>query len=232
VDAKEHVLQVKGLLLTKKFNLGTSCTYALLGSEAGGADSLRPGQQVKVGYANASGVLVASRVEQLPRYFHGTVKSLDAGQHQLVLDRAGPDKPLRIAADCAVVLRGGRSGTLADVQPGHRVTVLYETPADGTVVHEIKQTSAAFTGTLTAIDLTERTLKARGTFASKKFSVGAGCAILLDGQPAELGGLKPGDKLEFSYDDVDGVNVLNRIVESESRGVASESVAAQSVRSP
>jgi bacillopeptidase F (M6 metalloprotease family) len=111
-----------------------------------------------------------------------------------------------------VVLRNDKSGTLADVQPGHHVTVTYEIPKDKPTAREIAQTSSAFTGDLTAVDLTDRTLKAKSASGSKKFHVADGCVIALRGKAdAELRDLKPGDKLTFSYNDVNGVNVAIRV---------------------
>jgi hypothetical protein len=104
---------------------------------------------------------------------------------------------------------------LADVQPGHHVTVTYEIPNNTPTARDIVQTSALFTGTLTAIDLTDRTVKSQAVFGSKTFHVADGCVIALKGEPeAELRDLKPGDRLTFSYDEVNGVNIANRIADA------------------
>jgi hypothetical protein len=69
-----------------------------------------------------------------------------------------------------------------------------------------------FTGDLTAIDLDQKTLRAKAMFATKKFNVGNDCAILVNGKPdGKLTALRPGESLTFSYDDVNGVNIVNRI---------------------
>jgi hypothetical protein len=69
-----------------------------------------------------------------------------------------------------------------------------------------------FTGTLTAIDLEAKTLKARAMFGTKKFNVADNCAIVINGRTdGRLSNLKPTDKLVFSYDEINGVNVVNRI---------------------
>jgi hypothetical protein len=110
------------------------------------------------------------------------------------------------------VLRGGKSGTLADIAVGNHVTVTYETPNDKLTARQIAQTSALFTGSLTAIDLTEQTVKAKAMFGSKKFHLADSCAVVINGRPeGKLSDLKLGDKFAFSYDDVNGVNIVNRI---------------------
>ena len=93
-----------------------------------------------------------------------------------------------------------------------RVTVTYETPGDKNVAREIVQGSETFTGEVTAIDLNDRTVKAKAMFGAKQFNLGDNCAIVINGKMGgELNALKLGDRLEFNYNDVNGVNVANRI---------------------
>ncbi len=65
VDLKERVLDVKGVLLSKKFNLGDTCTYTIVGKDTGSVGDLHPGQQVTVSY-HITSVLPADRVQQEP----------------------------------------------------------------------------------------------------------------------------------------------------------------------
>jgi Cu/Ag efflux protein CusF len=213
VNPQDHVLNVQGpLLMSKGFNLGSACGYTLLDNSAGTLNDLHPGQKVRVRYQNADGVLVADRVEQQPMSYQGTVKAIDPAAHTLTVHLRAMNKTFQLADDCRVVLRNNKSGTLADVQAGNRVTVIYEIPEGKATARQIAQTSATFTGSLTAIDLGERTVKARTMSGTKKFHLADNCAILVNGKSdAEVRELKPGDKLVFSYDDINGVNVVNRI---------------------
>jgi hypothetical protein len=212
VDPKEHTLDVRGLVLSKKFNLGDSCAYALLDKPAGTMSDLRPGEKVAVKYQDASGVLVADRVEQKPMRYEGMVTAISPENRTLTVHVTGMDKTFHITDNCGIVLRDDKSGTLADIQVGNHVTVTYETPGDTLTARQIAQTSAAFTGTLTAIDLGERTVKAKALFETKKFNLADNCAIVLNGKPeGQLSDLKPNDQLIFSYDEINGINVVNRI---------------------
>jgi Cu/Ag efflux protein CusF len=216
IDPKERVLEVKGVLLSKKFNLGENCVFTFLGKGTGKMDDLRPGQKMRISYQNVHGVLVADRVTQEAMRSEGTVKSVNPDQRTLTLHFRALDKTFRIADDCKVVLRDAKSGTLADVEPGHHVTVTYETPNGTATARQIAQTSATFTGTLTAIDLPERTVKAKATFDAKKFNLADGCTIVLNGKTGgQMRDLRPGEKLTFSYDDVNGINIVNRIANAE-----------------
>ena len=162
-----------------------TCAYNMVDTDNGSIADLRPGQKVTVNYRDADGVLAADRVEQQPLRYEGMVKTMDATNHTLVVQVRGMDRAFEIADDCQVALHGDKTGTLADVQPGNHVTVTYEIPNDTFTARKIAQTSARFTGTLTAIDLNERTVKAKSFLDTKKFNLGDNCAIVLNGELAE-----------------------------------------------
>ena len=216
VDPKENTLETKWFVLSKKFNLGTACDYKLLDKGAGTASDLRPGEKITVSYQNVGGVLVADRIQQQPMRVEGMVKAVDPNTHTLTLHVGGMDKTFQIANDCNVMLRNEKLGALADIQTGNHVTVTYEKPSGTLTARQIAQTSITFTGTLTAIDLGERTLKAKAMFDTKKFNVADNCAIVInDKTDGQLSDLKPNDKLVISYDEVNGINVVNRIAPAE-----------------
>ncbi len=213
VDPQEHMLRVKSWMLSKKeFNLGDNCAYELWGINNGAAGDLRPGQKITVCYQDSHGVQIADRVEQHPMQFDGMVAAIDPGKHMLTLHQRGLDQQLMIADGCSVALRGGKSGALADIQPGEHVTVTYETPNGTTEVRQIAQTSIAFTGKLTAIDLDQKTVKAKDTFGTMRFNLANDCTIVVNGKTdGKLGQLRPNDRLVFNYDSINGVNIVNRI---------------------
>jgi Cu/Ag efflux protein CusF len=214
VDPKESLLDVRGLLpfSHKQFNLGDTCAYTIVGQDNGAVSDLRPGQRVTVGYQEANGVPVADRVTQQPMQYEGMVKAIDPKAQTLTLHVGIMDKTFQVPAECAVTLRGDKSGTVADIQAGDHVTVTYEVPEGKATAREIAQTSATFRGDLTAIDLDQRTIKAKATFSTKKFEVGDDCAIVINGKPdGKLTDLRPGESLAISYDEVNGVNIINRI---------------------
>lgn len=215
VSPTEHTLDVRGFLFSKKFNLGDNCTYVLLENPGGTIGDLRLGEKVAVKYQDASGVFVADRVKQEPMRYEGMVTAIDPENHTLTVHVRGMDKTFQIADDCSVVLRDDKSGTLNEIQVGNHVTVTYETPNDTLTARQIAQTSATFTGTLTAIDLGERTVKAKTLFDTKKFNLADNCAIVINGKTdGQLSDLKPDEQLVFSYNDVNGINVVNRIADA------------------
>ncbi len=127
------------------------------------------------------------------------------------------------------MLRGDKAGTLADLPPGCHVTVLYEKPAGQLTARQIDQTSAMFTGELTAMDLTARTVKAKHELGgAKQFNLADDCAIMVNGKAdGHMRDLRPGEKLMFSYNNVNGVNVVTRIAPAESPAPAMTAQAAR-----
>ncbi len=226
VSPKDHVIRVKEFLLSKEFNLGNSCAYTFVDKAGGTAEDLRPGQKVKVAYENHRGVLVADQVAQEPMRFEGKVRAMDPQQHTITMRHHELDKTFQIGSDCGVTLHHDKPGTLANVQPGERVTITYETPGGVATARQIAQTSELFTGALTAIDLSERTVKAKALLGTKRFNLADGYTIVLGGKPAgHMNDLKPGDKITVSYDEVNGVNVADRIADT---GASTETMTAQS----
>lgn len=212
-DAQNRMMKVKSwMLLKKQFSLGDNCAYVMLDNPRGSAGDLRPGEKVTVHYQTSHGVRIADRIEQRPMQFEGTVGLIDLDKHQLIVHQPGLDKPLVIAAGCNVILRKDRAGSLADIKPGDHVLVTYELPDGDPTARRIAQTSSEFVGRLTAINLDNQTLRARDTFADKKFNLADNCVIVVNGKmDGKLGELKPNERLVFDYDSINGVNVVNRI---------------------
>ena len=228
VDPAEHVVSVKEFLRTRRFNLGNNCTYTFSDKSTGSAADLRPGQKVSVRYQATRGVLVADQITQEPMRFVGVVGSVNPAAHTLVIRRRLLDKTFQLGSDCAVVLHNDKTGTLTDVRPGELVTVTYETPKGTALAREIAQTSATFTGTLTAIDLAERTVKAKTMLGTRRFNLASGCSIVLDGKTdGHMRDLRPGETVTISYDDINGVSVANRLA---SGSPASSTLTAQTER--
>lgn len=223
VDQKEKTVQIKTFWGTRKFNLANDCKVSLQDKSDASLTDLRPGQKVEVSYESVQGVPVAHQIAQQNMAFTGVVKSMDPAKRTMTLRSRMLDKTFWIADNCQVVLRDDKSGELKDVQPGHRVTVTYETPDNAEIAREIAQTSETFTGALTAIDLNDRTLKAKAFMSAKKFNLADDCQILVgDKQDAKLSDLRLGDKLVLSYDEDNGVNIVNRIATS---GASSDTAA-------
>jgi len=229
VNPNESTLKVKGLLFSKNFNLGENCSYVLWNKPAGAMSDLRAGEKVDVAYQDASGVLVADRIQQEPMTAQGTVKAVNLTGHTLTLRSGWMDKKIQIPDNCVVTLSSDKSGSLADVQPGYYVTVTYELPNDKPVAREIEQTGTTFNGELRAVNLEDRTVIARSLFNTDTFHLADNCAIVINGKPdGQLSDLKLGNRMTFNYEDVNGVKIVNRIANEPARQ-ESETTSAQPI---
>lgn len=212
IEPKEHSFTVRSWISKKHFDLGNNCAYVMLDNNNGSMADLRLGEKVTVHYQPLHGVRIADHIEQQPMRFEGTVVAIDLGKHELILRHRGLDKPMRIDPACNVILQNNKSGTLADIRLGDHVTATYETPNDLPTARQIAQADAEFTGKLAAIDLSEKTVKAKDTFSTMKFNLANDCTIVINGKTnGKLSELKPDERLVFDYDSVNGVNVVNRI---------------------
>jgi predicted RNA-binding protein len=214
-DLHQHTLKVRGpLLFGKSFNLGAACACIYLDSPDTTPAGLHPGQKITVIYQRVDGVLVADRVVQQHLEFTGWVKAINQNTHTLTVqpDGFGLTKQFQFADGCRVTLLGDRQGSLADIQAGNHVTLTYEEPPGMDTVIRITQTSQIFTGFLTALDLDAKTVKAKSLLNTKSFNLGDHCVIDLDGKGGgKLRDLRPEEKLAFTFDDINGVNVVNHI---------------------
>lgn len=228
LNQNDRTVRVKGLLRTRLMNIANDCQVSLEGQPATPAD-LRPGQKVDIRYENARGVLVAHRIAQMNQTFEGYIRSIDPGSHKITVRHRMLDKDFRIADDCRVMLGDEKSGALGDLKVGHRVVLVYETPETGALMRQVTLDGKTFNGTLTAIDVNERTLKARTLLGSKKFSLARDCRIVIDGRTdSALRDLRIGDPVVLNYEDVNGVLVASRVGRGTSSASENPSVAKSS----
>jgi len=212
VDPTEKTVLVKGHILNKTFNAAETCKVSLEDKPEAALDKLRPGHKVEVYYQNARGVLVANRIVQHNQVINGYITAVDPAQRTLAIKSSGGKKHFAVAEDCDVRLKDAKVGTLENLKIGHSVSIAYD-PADGVwTAGKIEQKAEAFVGTIQAIDAGTRTVRARSFMSERKFNLADGCRIVVeDKADAGLRDLRIGDRVEFSYEDANGVLVVNRI---------------------
>jgi uncharacterized protein YndB with AHSA1/START domain len=215
VDLSRQTVKVRSpWLIGKQFSLGAACSYALLDGATDAPAALHPGQKISVIYQSVDGVLVADRIIQQRLSFSGWVQTVDRNTHTFTVQPGGfgLTRKFQYSDASVVTLLGDRTGTFADIQPGNHVSLTYEEPPGVATVQNIAQTSTTFTGELTAIDFDAKTVRAKTSFTDRSFELGKHCVIDLDGKGGgRLSDLRPDEKLVFTYDAINGVNVVNRI---------------------
>jgi len=225
VNTDERTVTISSFLRHRTFDLGSDCTITLWNNADGSINDLRPGQKVTIGYQKSHGVLAADHVTQEAMRLRGVVKAIYPAQRELVIRRLDRNEKFVLAENCGVLLYDQKNGQLANILPGDHVTVVYESPSGPDVVRQIAVTSISFTGSITAIDLPDRTVSLDGAFGTKQFSLASDCSIVMKGKTdAPMMDLHPGQRLQINYDEVNGVNVANRIAPA---GKERESTTAQ-----
>lgn len=211
-DAKDRTLTVQGMVFHKTFQVGESCRIRNPDGKSADLGDLRPGQRVNVNYRDAHGVLVAEGIARERMIYTGSVEAIDPEKHSIKVKGRILGRTFALPPDCRVILKDDRNGGLNDIKVGHTITVVYETPHGAPTARRLEQTSATFVGSLDAIDASTRMVKVKQLVGEKKFSLAEDCRIVVNGKSnASMNDLRLGQRLAFSYDEVDGVNVVTRI---------------------
>ncbi|HXR04467.1 MAG TPA: DUF5666 domain-containing protein [Verrucomicrobiae bacterium] len=212
VDQKEKTVSARDFWGTKTFNVADNCKVSLEDQPAASLGELRPGQKVEVGYENAHGVLVANRVAQHNLVFTGYISAINPAKRTLTIKHGSFSRDFAVPENCVVVIRDNNTKTLDDLKVGHTVNVVYESANGSPLARSIEQKSPTFVGTIQAIDAETRTVKAKDLLAEKTFHLADGCQIVVGGKPGgSLSDLRIGARFAFTYEDTDGVLVVNRI---------------------
>lgn len=212
VDPDGQTVAVKGFIFNKTFNAAPACAVSLEDKPEANLESLRPGHKVDVHYQKVRGVLVASQIVQHNQTLEGYITAIDPGERTLAVKDSGNTKKLVVAEQHSVLLKDNEVGTLENLKVGHRVSVAYNA-ADGVwTTHKIVQNAESFVGTIQAIDAGARTVRARSYLKEKKFNLADRCQIIVDDKTnGELRDLRIGDRVEFSYENANGILVVTRI---------------------
>ena len=211
VNADNHTITAKTWWHSETFNVATPCAISTPDKPSAALGDLRPGEKVRVCYMTQAGVRIANRIGVVPFHLTGTIKSVDQKDRTLTVEETFAPRSFRLASDCHIVLWNDKEGTPADLMPGNIVRLTYELPRGAAVAYRIREESQTYSGKVNAIDLRERTVKA----GDQRFDLGDNCHIMLNGKPnAQLSDLKLNQKYLFTFEEVDGVNVVSRIAPS------------------
>jgi hypothetical protein len=218
VNTQDNTISGKHLQYTRTFRLGEKCPISAVDNHQATLGDLRPGEKVRISYRDVEGVLVANHITEQALSYHGTVQNVDPKTGTVQMEEARVERPFRapksfqIAGDCQVILWNGQEGNLADVHPGDRVSVVYELPNRQQVAYRIREQTASFEGVADTIDLPARTLKAKEGSQEVQFVLGNHCRFVQsDGKTGHLKDLQPGHDYRFTYEEVNGIDVLDRI---------------------
>ncbi len=222
VNAADKTVAGKHWLTIRTFHLGENCVIAGLNDKNAELSDLHSGEKVRIRYQGSEGVWVADRITVKPLRYAGRVRSVDGKAGTVTMEQTPLRQPFeaaktfRLAESCKVALADGGHGALADLQPGDRLDIIYELPGGAPVAYQIRDQSSTFTGTLDAIDLSDRSVKAKATLGKREFSLADKCQIRLPDRPrGSMNDLTVGQRYRFTYQVINGVNIVERIVPAQ-----------------
>jgi len=214
VNVQDKLVTAKGWYYTRTFDVGAQCGMSALDKPQAGLADLRPGDRVRIRYQTSGGVRVADRIDERSFTAKGTVQDVDPKTGLVTLEAAPlhhirlNERTFHAANDCKIALWNGKNGSMADVRRGDNVTVAYEMPNGAPMAYSINDYSRTFTGRLQAADTADHVVKA----GDKAFSLADDCRISASGQEnAPVTALQLGQDYTFTYHELNGVNVADRI---------------------
>ncbi|MEW6305525.1 MAG: hypothetical protein AB1705_18770, partial [Verrucomicrobiota bacterium] len=207
-------ITVKKLFFTKRFNVADNCQFAVGEKDSAKLADLRKGQWANIDYVKAGGVLIARKVVQPDESVTGYIQAVDLEQRVLTIEEGGRNKMFKLAEDCKTIQHGDKQVGVEELRVGQRVRVVYANAGGSLVTHRIEQNQTTFSGTITAIDLSTRTVKAKRLLSNKQFALAKDCKIVGDGKPlTNLAQLRIGQPVSISFEEVQGVNVAYRVTQ-------------------
>jgi Cu/Ag efflux protein CusF len=149
---------------------------------------------------------------QNERSFNGNVIAINAADITISVKGVFFTRNFNTAADCKVSLDDKAVASLAELRPGQKVAIRYES-ADGVLIAKnIAQHDMAYTGHIAAIDPVARKLALKEGIMTRDLAIAPDCAVVLKGdQSGTCAALQVGDTVHVIYEPANGSPVARRI---------------------
>jgi hypothetical protein len=141
VNTDTHTIKAASWWQTRTFDVSSACAISTLDKGTAALNDLRPGEKVKVCYQKQGGLRIADRIEVQSLHLTGTVLTVDEKDRMATVQENLQHRTFRVADDCKVILSHNREGTLADLAPGARVSVTYDSPGAPLMAYRIQEQS-------------------------------------------------------------------------------------------
>lgn len=211
VDATERTVKVDKFLMGKTFNLAEKCTFAIGLDRESTLEQLKPDMEVTVSYQETDGILVATHIAQRWYTHTGYIKTVTPATREIVMERMGMAKKYKVNDNSQLTIHND-TAVLGDLKAGQKVTITYTRHGDLWLAQKIEDTSETLSGTVEAIDAGSNTIKVKSFLSTRKFNLGDGCKIVLNGNTSgRLRDLHIGQKVTIDYEEVKGVMIAARI---------------------
>lgn len=211
IDAEERTVKIDKFLWSKSFNLAEDCTFIIGLDKKVTAEDLKPGLEVVVNYEEVNGIPVATHIAQRQYTHSGYVKAVTPAKREIIMDRIGLTRTFKVNDSTKLSLHGKESD-LSQLKSGQKINLVYTKEGEVWLAQKIEDTSETFSGTIEAIDEGAGTLKVKSVIATRKFNLGDGCKIIINGDDrSRLRDLRIGQQVQIHYEQMKGVLAATRI---------------------
>ncbi|HEY1173926.1 MAG TPA: DUF5666 domain-containing protein [Verrucomicrobiae bacterium] len=211
IDKEEGIVKIDKFLWNKTFNLAQDCAFVTGLEKKVAAEDMKPGMEVVVNYEEVNGILVATHIAQRQYNHTGYVKAVTPAKREIIMDRIGLTRTFKVSDNTQLSLHG-KEADLNELKSGQKITLVYTKEGDVWLAQKIEDTSETFSGTIEAIDEGAATLKVKSMIATRKFNLGDGCKIIINGDDrSRLRDLRIGRQVQIHYEEMKGVLAATRI---------------------
>lgn len=121
-------------------------------------------------------------------------------------------KVFNLGDNCACVMADNSNGSPADLRPGEKVTVRYQTAQGVRVADRIEQEPMRFEGTVAAIGPGTHSLTLHRPGLDKELRIAKGCNVMLrDNRTGTLNDIHAGDHVTVTYETPSGLPTARQI---------------------
>ncbi len=149
---------------------------------------------------------------QKDKIFKGSVVTVDPKEKTVSAKAFWGTRIFNVGNNCTVSLEDQPTASLADLQPGEKVEISYQSAHGVPVADRIAQHNLVFTGYIFAIDPAKRTLTVKHGVYTRNFALADDCTVVIkDDNTKTLDELKVGHTVNVVYKSLNDSMVARRI---------------------
>ena len=139
MNSDSHTVSAETWWRTLTFYVGSDCAISTPDKANAALKDIRTGEKVKVSYRKQGSLRIADRIQVQSLHTTGTVLAVDPKDRLVTLQETLQHRTFHVSRDCKVILWNNKVGRLADLGPGSRVSVTYDSPGAPPVAYQIRE---------------------------------------------------------------------------------------------
>jgi len=139
MNTDSHTVSAETWWRTLRFYVGSDCAISTPDKANAALKDIRAGEKVKVSYRKQGSLRFADRIQVQSLHAAGTVLAVDPKDRLVTLEETLHQRTFNVAKHCKIILWNNKEGTLADLGPGSRVSVTYDSPGAPLIAYRIRE---------------------------------------------------------------------------------------------